>query len=83
MQEAVEGAARAIGFSGQITARADPALSPAAFVLDWGDGRCAFDPVAAAERVSQAVDAALAAEGLHAEPLISQNEIAQGDPDHV
>ncbi len=83
LQAALETTAAAMGFSGQITARGDADLPLGAFILDWGDGRCGFDPVAAAERVSQAVDAALAAEGLHAEPLISANEIAQGDPDHV
>ena len=34
------------------TARdADAALPLAAFVLDWGDGKAAFDPLAAADRV--------------------------------
>ena len=45
----------------------DPAMAAAAFVFDWGDGRAAFDPAAAAERVAEALNAALAAEGLHAE----------------
>lgn len=83
LQAALEGAAASIGFSGQITARGDADLPLGAFVLDWGDGRCGFDPVAAAERVTQALEAALAAEGLHAEPLIAQTEFPQGDPDHV
>jgi flagellar assembly protein FliH len=82
LQAALETAATSIGFSGQITARADPDLPLGAFVLDWGDGRCGFDPIAAAERVTEALEAALAAEGLHAEPLISPGEIAQGDIDH-
>jgi flagellar assembly protein FliH len=43
-------------------------MPKAAFVFDWGDGRAAFDPVAASERVGEALAAALAAEGLHAEP---------------
>ena len=54
---------------GQIVARADPDLPRAAFTLDWGDGRAAFDPEAAAARVAAALDAALAAEGLHGEAL--------------
>lgn len=78
VQAALDQTAAAIGFQGQITARADPALPLAAFVLDWGDGKAAFDPVAAADRVAAALDAALAAEGLHAEPLIPASEADHG-----
>lgn len=66
--------AEAVGFEGQILARAEPGMLPAAFVLDWGDGKAAFDPQDAATRVAAALDAALAAEGLHAEPLLSASE---------
>jgi flagellar assembly protein FliH len=66
---ALEATASAVGFPGQIVAKADPGLSRAAFVLDWGDGRAAFDPEAAAQRVAAALEAALAAEGLHGEAL--------------
>jgi flagellar assembly protein FliH len=45
-------------------------MGPGAFTLDFGDGSAAFDPQAAAQRVAEALHAALAAEGLHAEPLI-------------
>jgi flagellar assembly protein FliH len=45
-------------------------VPPAAFLLDWGDGRAAFNPDDAAARVTQALEAAIAAEGLHAEPLV-------------
>ena len=69
-QAALETTAHAIGFPGQILARADAHLPAAAFVLDWGDGRAAFDPTDAAARVTQALEAAIAAEGLHAEPLL-------------
>jgi len=69
-QAALEQTANAIGFPGQILARADAHLPAAAFVLDWGDGRAAFDPTDAAARVTQALEAAIAAEGLHAEPLL-------------
>lgn len=62
--------AQAIGFSGQIQVRPDPAAGRAAFSLDFGDGAARFDPAAAAERVAAALHEALAAEGLHAEPLI-------------
>jgi flagellar assembly protein FliH len=61
--------AEAIGYPGQILARADPNLAKAAFVLDWGDGSAAFDPAGAAARVAEALEGALAAEGLHAEAL--------------
>lgn len=72
-QAALEITAGAIGFPGQIIARAD-ALPPAAFLLDWGDGRAAFNPADAAARVTQALEAAIAAEGLHAEPLLPASE---------
>jgi flagellar assembly protein FliH len=68
-QAALEATALAIGFSGQVVARADT-LRAAAFRLDWGDGRAAFDPDDAAARVAKALEAAIAAEGLHAEPLL-------------
>ena len=57
------------------------ALPMAAFVLDWGDGRAAFDPEQAAARVAEALSTALAAEGLHAEPLIPGGAPAGDDPD--
>jgi len=40
-----------------------------AFILDFGDGAASFDPAAAAQRVAEALHAALAAEGLHGEAL--------------
>lgn len=69
-QQALDQAAQACGFPGQIIVKADPALPRAAFVLDWGDGRAGFDPVEAEARVAAALRTALVAEGLHAEPLI-------------
>lgn len=74
IQETLNHTAEAIGFEGQILTRAEPSLPPAAFVLDWGDGKAAFDPNESAGRVAAALDAALAAEGLHAEPLIADSE---------
>lgn len=62
--------AQAVGYPGSIQVRTEPSLAPHAFTLDFGDGSASFDPQAAAERVSQTLAAALAAEGLHAEPLI-------------
>jgi len=78
VRQALEAAAHNAGYPGQIVVRADPALPPAAFVLDWGDGSAAFDPDAAAARVAQALDEALAAEGFHAESLNTPNEADHG-----
>src|SRR5258706_4913273 len=77
LQAALEETAQAVGYPGAIQVRTDPEAGPPAFTLDFGDGSASFDPQAAAERVTQALHAALAAEGLHAEPLIPG---AAGDP---
>lgn len=61
-----ETAARA-GYEGQIVFRPDPGRPRAAFQFDWGEGRAAYDPEAAAQRVEAALEAALAAEGVHGE----------------
>ncbi|WP_332766620.1 flagellar assembly protein FliH [Phenylobacterium sp.] len=74
LQAVLEEAAQAIGYGGAIQVRSAPGMAPAAFTLDFGDGAAAFDPAAAAARVAAALDAALAAEGLHAEPLIPGSE---------
>jgi flagellar assembly protein FliH len=74
LQAALEETAQAVGYPGGIQVRADAGFAPHAFNLDFGDGSASFDPQAAAERVSQALHAALAAEGLHAEPLIPGSE---------
>jgi flagellar assembly protein FliH len=70
LQAVLEETAQAVGYPGAIQVRTDPTMGARAFTLDFGDGSASFDPAAAAERVSQALHAALAAEGLHAEPLI-------------
>lgn len=70
MREAAEHAAAAAGYAGRLVVKAEAGLPRAAFLYDWGDGRAAFDPAAAEARIAQALDAALAAEGLHAEPLL-------------
>src|SRR5687767_2727920 len=70
----LEETARGLGFEGAVVIKADGAFGPNAFTLDFGDGQAAFDPAQAAERVSQTLIAALAAEGLHAEPLIPGSE---------
>lgn len=66
--------ARAVGFEGAIQVRADAGLPKAGFTLDFGDGAAAFDPAEAADRVAAALAAALASDGLHAEPLIPGDE---------
>jgi flagellar assembly protein FliH len=78
IQEALDRAADAAGYTGQVTVRADPALSGAAFVFEWGEGRAAFNPEQAAQRVAEALEAALAAEGLHGEPLDLPQGAAHG-----
>jgi flagellar assembly protein FliH len=69
LAEILSQAAEAAGFIGQVTVKTDPNLQPAAFSFDWGEGRAAFDPDAAAARVIAALEQALAAENTHAEPL--------------
>ena len=73
-QASLEETAHAIGYPGQIVARGDDSLPPAAFTFDWGDGRAAFDPDEATRRVAEALEAAIAAEGLHAESLLHASE---------
>jgi flagellar assembly protein FliH len=68
-------AAEAAGYPGQVVLKADPGMAQAAFTIDWGDGRAGFDPASAAERIGTALDAALAADGLHAEPLLPLMDI--------
>jgi flagellar assembly protein FliH len=70
IQTALDRVAQALGLQGQIVARGEPGLPPAAFVLDWGDGKASYDPNEASQRVAAALHNAIAAEGLHAEPLL-------------
>ncbi|MDO1558180.1 flagellar assembly protein FliH [Brevundimonas sp. 2R-24] len=56
----IEQAADEAGLSGRIVVRPDAGLAGAAFTFEWPDGRAAFDPAEAAERVREAVAAALA-----------------------
>lgn len=74
LQEVLNQTAQAIGYAGAIQVRATPGMPPAAFTFDFGDGSASFNPQAAAARVAAALDAALAAEGLHAEPLTPGSE---------
>ncbi|WP_395674237.1 flagellar assembly protein FliH [Phenylobacterium sp.] len=74
VEERLGNTVSAVGYPGQVTVRAEPGLNRHAFTLDFGDGAAAFDPEAAQTRVAAALEAALAAEGLHAEPLIPGTE---------
>lgn len=74
LQSILEDAARNLGFEGAVVVKPDGAYGRHAFTLDFGDGQAAFDPAQAAGRVTLALEAALAAEGLHAEPLIPGSE---------
>ena len=74
LQGVLDATAQSVGFTGAVQVRPDAAYGPNAFTLDFGDGSAAFDPAAASERVAQALQAALAAEGLHAEPLLPGSE---------
>jgi flagellar assembly protein FliH len=57
------------GFSGVLAFRDEPGLPPAAFRLEWADGRADFEPEAAFGRMTEALNSALAAEAGHAETL--------------
>lgn len=74
LQGLLEDTARGLGFEGAVVVKPEPGYPAAAFTLDFGDGQATFDPAQAAERVTQTLIAALAAEGLHAEPLIPGSE---------
>ncbi|MCA6300194.1 MAG: flagellar assembly protein FliH [Phenylobacterium sp.] len=69
LQEILSATAAAAGFTGQILVRDDAGLTSAAFTLDFGDGSASYDPDAATQRIWDTLKAALATEGLHAEPL--------------
>ena len=69
LRQTLEAVALNAGMAGQVTVKPEPGMARAAFTFDWGDGKAAFDPAAAAARVAEAVNAALLAEGLHGDPL--------------
>ena len=70
LAELLTATAERIGLTCQIVVRTDPTLPRAAFGFDWGDGKAQFDPVAAEAAVAEALATALAAEGLHGEPIV-------------
>jgi flagellar assembly protein FliH len=67
------------GFSGIVAFRTEPGMAPAAFQLEWADGRAAFDPAEAFARISEALNSALAAEAGHAENLTPESTM-EGRP---
>jgi flagellar assembly protein FliH len=80
LETALTQAAETAGFAGRLVVKTDPNLAGAAFTFDWGEGRAAFDPQAAAQRIAVALEEALSAEGLHAEPLpIPPEDTRSGD----
>ena len=67
------------GFSGIVAFRTEPGMAPAAFQLEWADGRAAFDPAESFARISEALNSALAAEAGHAENLTPETSL-EGRP---
>ena len=65
----IERACADSGFTGVVAFREEPDMALAAFQLEWADGRADHDPQGSAERVAEALTAALAAEAGHAETL--------------
>ncbi len=65
----VEAACAAAGFGAQVVFRDLPGAAPAAFVIEWPEGRASFDPASVAARIRDAVTSQLAAEAAHAESL--------------
>lgn len=61
------------GFTGAVAFADEPVAAPAAFVLEWADGRAEYDPAACAARVAEALAAALAAEAGHGELLAAED----------
>ena len=72
----IENACADSGFTGAVAFRDEPGLGTAAFQLEWADGRADHDPQGSAVRVAEALNAALAAEAGHGEPLSAPNRSA-------
>lgn len=66
---AVEKACADAGLAQALVLREEPGLAPAAFVIEWPDGRADFDLEAAMARVREALEAALAADGDHGDRI--------------
>jgi flagellar assembly protein FliH len=68
LEKALAQAAAQAGLDGRLVFQAVQGR-PASFSFDWGGGRAEYDPEAAAARVAEALDNALAVEGHHAEAV--------------
>jgi len=67
------------GFSGVVAFREGVGMAPAAFQLEWADGRAEFDIDAAFARMTEALNSALAADAGHADILTPRNSM-EGRP---
>jgi len=65
----IEAVCAEAGFTGQVSFRDEPGMEAAGFALEWADCRAEYSPEDSARRVGEALTAALAAEGGHAETL--------------
>ncbi len=71
LERTLQEAAVRAGLEGRIVFQPLSQGVPASFSFDWGGGRAEFDPEAAAARVAEALETALAVEGHHAEATIT------------
>jgi len=60
--KAVQAAAAEAGLADRVVLRDDASLAPAAFAIEWPDGRAEYDPEGALARVREALNSALSAE---------------------
>lgn len=65
----IEQACADSGFTGVVAFRDEPGMAASAFQLEWADGRADHDPQGSADRVAEALTAALASEAGHGETL--------------
>jgi flagellar assembly protein FliH len=71
LEKTLQAAAAQAGLEGRIVFHPLSEGQTAAFSFDWGGGRAEFDPDAAAARVAEALETALAVEGHHAEATLN------------
>ena len=67
------------GFSGIVAFRDEPGMAPAAFQLEWADGRAEFDVEATFMRMTEALNSTLAADAGHSDILTPHNSM-EGRP---
>ena len=71
LEKSLQEAAARAGLEGRIVFQPLSEGQTAAFTFDWGGGRAEFDPDAAAARVAESLETALAVEGHHAEATVT------------